>query len=71
MDAEEKKFLEYQATTGGEEPLGLIVPFGYPPGVEDYGGVGFSCSASTASSSSSSSLMSCELSGWESLEPSR
>ena len=39
MDAEEKKFLEYQAATGGEEPLGLIVPFGYPPGVEDYGGV--------------------------------
>lgn len=39
MDAEELKFQEYQAATGGEEPLGLIVPIGYPPGVEERGGV--------------------------------
>ncbi len=39
MDAEEKKFQEYQTATGGEEPLGLMVPFGYPPGVEERGGV--------------------------------
>lgn len=32
-------FEEYQKATGGEEPLGYIVPFGYPSGVEEHGGV--------------------------------
>lgn len=38
MDIEEK-FEEYKKVTGGEEPIGLMVPFGYPPGVEERGGV--------------------------------
>lgn len=32
-------FEEYKRVTGGEEPLGLMVPFGYPNGVEERGGV--------------------------------
>lgn len=35
----EKKFKEYKRVTGGKEPLGLMVPFGYPDGVEERGGV--------------------------------
>lgn len=35
---EEAAYLEYQKIVGGE-PIGLIVPFGYPPGVEERGGV--------------------------------
>jgi len=33
-----RKYLEYNKKVGGE-PLGLIVPFGYPDGVEKMGGV--------------------------------
>lgn len=36
---EENKFKEYRMATGGKEPIGLMVPFGYPPGVEERGGV--------------------------------
>lgn len=32
-------FKEYRRVTGGEDPLGFIVPFGYPDGVEERGGV--------------------------------
>lgn len=32
-------FEKYKKVTGGEEPIGLMVPFGYPPGVEERGGV--------------------------------
>lgn len=32
-------FKEYKKATGGKEPIGLIVPFGYPDGVEEHGGV--------------------------------
>ena len=35
---EGRKYLEYHAKTGGE-PLGLMIPFGYPHGVEERGGV--------------------------------
>ena len=35
---EGKKYLEYNDKVGGE-PLGLMIPFGYPEGVEKYGGV--------------------------------
>lgn len=35
---EGKKYLEYNDKVGGE-PLGLIVPFGYPDGFERYGTV--------------------------------
>lgn len=35
----DKLFKEYKKATGGKEPLGLMVPFGYPPGVEERGGV--------------------------------
>ena len=35
---EGKKYLEYNDKVGGE-PIGLIVPFGYPDGVEEMGGV--------------------------------
>ena len=35
---EGRKYLEYNDKVGGE-PIGLIVPFGYPKGVEDMGGV--------------------------------
>lgn len=35
---EGKKYLEYNDKVGGG-PVGLIVPFGYPEGVEEYGGV--------------------------------
>lgn len=36
--AEGRKYLEYNDKVGGE-PIGLIVPFGYPHGVEEMGGV--------------------------------
>ena len=35
---EGRKYLEYNDKVGGE-PIGLIVPFGYPDGVEEMGGV--------------------------------
>ena len=38
MDEEGRKYLEYNDKVGGE-PIGLIVPFGYPEGVEKMGGV--------------------------------
>ena len=38
MDEEGQKYLEYNDKVGGE-PIGLIVPFGYPEGVEKMGGV--------------------------------
>lgn len=38
MDKEGQKYLEYNDKVGGE-PIGLIVPFGYPEGVEKMGGV--------------------------------
>lgn len=34
-----KLFKEYQKATGGKDPIGLMVPFGYPKGVEERGGV--------------------------------
>lgn len=38
QDDEELAYQEYNKKIGGE-PIGLIVPFGYPPGVEEKGGV--------------------------------
>lgn len=38
MDEEGRKYIEYNDKVGGE-PIGLIVPFGYPEGVEKMGGV--------------------------------
>lgn len=38
MDEEGRKYLEYNDKVGGE-PLGLIVPIGYPSGFEKYGSV--------------------------------
>jgi hypothetical protein len=35
---EGRKYLEYNDKVGGE-PIGLMVPFGYPKGVEEMGGV--------------------------------
>lgn len=35
---EGKKYLEYNDKVGGE-PIGQMVPFGYPKGVEEMGGV--------------------------------
>lgn len=35
---EGRKYLEYNDKVGGE-PIGLIVPFGYPEGMEEMGGV--------------------------------
>ena len=35
---EGRKYLEYNDKVGGE-PIGLIVPFGYPDGVKEMGGV--------------------------------
>ena len=35
---EGRKYLEYNDKVGGE-PIGLMVPFGYPEGVEEKGGV--------------------------------
>lgn len=32
-------FEKYKKVTGGKDPIGLIVPFGYPPGVDERGGV--------------------------------
>lgn len=34
----DKLFKEYKKATGGKEPIGLMVPFGYPAGVEERGG---------------------------------
>lgn len=39
MNRLDKKFKEYQKATGGKNPLGLMVPFGYPNGVKERGGV--------------------------------
>lgn len=38
QDEEELAYQEYKKKMGGE-PIGLIIPFGYPPGVEEKGGV--------------------------------
>ena len=38
MTEEGRKYLEYNDKVGGE-PIGLMVPFGYPEGVEEMGGV--------------------------------
>lgn len=39
LETEEGRlFVEYNKLTGGD-PIGLIVPFGYPNGVEKMGGV--------------------------------
>lgn len=35
----EELFKEYKKVTGGNDPLGLMIPFGYPEGVEEMGGV--------------------------------
>ena len=35
---EGRKYLEYNDKVGGE-PIGLMVPFGHPEGVEEMGGV--------------------------------
>ena len=35
---EGRKYLEYNEKVGGE-PIGLMVPIGYPDGVEEMGGV--------------------------------
>lgn len=32
-------FNAYKKATGGTEPIGLIVPIGYPEGVKEHGGV--------------------------------
>ncbi|KXG42665.1 hypothetical protein [Tepidibacillus decaturensis] len=37
-DEEGRAYLEYDEIIGGE-PIGLTVPFGYPDGVEEMGGV--------------------------------
>lgn len=37
-DEEGQKYLEYNDKVGGE-PIGMMVPFGYPKGVEEMGGV--------------------------------
>lgn len=39
MSSLEDKFKEYRKVTGGQDPLGFIVPFGYPQGVEERGGI--------------------------------
>lgn len=38
IDEEGQKYLEYNDKIGGE-PIGLMIPFGYPPGVEEMGDV--------------------------------
>lgn len=38
QDEEELAYQEYKKKVGGE-PIGLIIPFGYPPGVKEKGGV--------------------------------
>lgn len=38
MNDEIKAYLAYRDAVGGE-PIGLIVPFGYPEGVDEMGGV--------------------------------
>lgn len=35
----EELFEQYKKATGGAEPIGLMIPFGYPEGVEERGGV--------------------------------
>jgi hypothetical protein len=35
---EGRKYLEYNDKVGGE-PIGLMIPFGFPKGVEEMGGV--------------------------------
>ena len=35
---EGRKYLEYNDKVGGE-PLGLIIPYGYPEGFDEYGSV--------------------------------
>ncbi len=37
MTAEGKAYLEYNEKVGGE-PIGLVMPYGYPDGVEEMGG---------------------------------
>lgn len=37
MTEEGRAYLEYNEKVGGE-PIGLVVPFGYPPGVDRMGG---------------------------------
>ena len=34
----QKKFNEYRKATGGRNRIGLTVPYGYPPGVDEMGG---------------------------------
>ena len=36
--AEGRKYIEYNDKVGGE-PIGMMIPFGYPEGVEKMGGV--------------------------------
>ena len=36
-DEEGRKYLEYNEKVGGE-PLGMIVPFGYPENIDQYNG---------------------------------
>ena len=36
--AEGRKYIEYNDKVGGE-PIGMMIPFGYPDGVEEMGGV--------------------------------
>ena len=38
LDDEGRAYLEYNDKVGGE-PIGLTMPFGYPKGVEELGGV--------------------------------
>jgi hypothetical protein len=38
LDEEGRAYLEYNDKVGGE-PIGLTVPFGYPEGVDEMGGV--------------------------------
>lgn len=38
MTDEGKAYLEYNEKIGGE-PIGLVMPYGYPDGVEEKGGV--------------------------------
>lgn len=38
MDEEGRKYLEYNEKVGGE-PIGFVVPFGLPDGVDEMGGV--------------------------------
>lgn len=40
MESLSEKFKRYKKATGGKDPLGYIVPFGLPNGVEERGGIG-------------------------------